>query len=171
MTDENKDGIAGVKKITFDFEFTYPKNGDEDIGDTIVVREPSYENLEVHARMTSLVTKGVFGAMSSAQSAMGSVEDAQSSDTRNKGNEEQSAMFLMALGMDDKKYIEFIRYVKKLLTNDSRFAYIDGEEIGITDELWLELEKKGGKKAVDKVLSTFVGFFIEAMNQMETAAA
>lgn len=174
MTEENKGGIAGVKKITFDFEFTYPKEGDEELGDTIVVREPSYEDLEVHSRMTSLVTKGIF-KVSQITKNSGSIDegasDVPSSNSSSKSDEEQNAMFLMALGMDDKKYIEFVRYVKKLLTNDNRFAHIDGEELGVSDELWKTIEKEGGKKAVDKVLSTFVNFFIEAMSQTETKAA
>ncbi len=163
-------GIAGVKKIKFDFEFTYSKGGDDDLGDTIVLIEPGYDDLEVHARMTSLVTKGLFGALPSirALEPKDQSEDtaAKSPDTSNKEGDD---MWLMALGMSDKKYIEFVTYVKKLLTNDARYAHIGGEEIGITDMLWEEIGRQGGKQEIDRILSEFAGFFIEAMQEKKAA--
>lgn len=160
-------GVAGVKKVTFDFEFTYPKDGDEDLGDTIVLREPSYEDIKTHAKMTSLVTKGLFGAMPILKEMGGDVEEqiTEQAQQANDNSQERSAMFIMALGMSDKKYIEFLLYVKKLLTNNNKYAHIEGEQIGISDLLWKNIEKQGGKAAVDRILAEFTGFFIESMNE------
>jgi ABC-type dipeptide/oligopeptide/nickel transport system permease component len=169
MTETN--GIAGIKKIKFDFEFTYAKDGDEDIGDTIVVKEPSFDDLETHARMTSLVTKGLFGAMPVMKGMIDASEEPNNEGAKEAVEDQQqrSAMFIMALGMDDKKYIEFIRFVKNLLTNDNRYAYVDGEQIGISDLLWKNIEEQGGKAAVEQILAEFVGFFIEAMDGKKAA--
>lgn len=168
-------GVAGVKKIRFDFEFTYPKNGDEDLGDTIVLRAPSFSDAEAHARMTSIVTKGLFSAMPILKEMRntGSEQDDDYGDNniqevKGKSDQERSAMFIMALGLSDKKYIEFIRYVKKLLTNNSKYAHIDGEEIGISDAVWADIEKVGGTAAIDKILAEFTSFFMEALIGKET---
>jgi hypothetical protein len=160
-----ENGIAGVKKIKFDFEFTYSKGGDDDLGDTIVLIEPGYDDLEAHARMTSLVTKGLFGAMPLIKDAAQEGAGTGANETFDDSSDQRSAMWLMALGMSDKKYIEFVTYVKKLLTNDARYAHIEGEEIGITDMLWKEIGRQGGKQAIDRILSEFAGFFIEAMQE------
>lgn len=163
FTQTADEGIAGIKKITFDFSFTYSKGGDEEIGDTIVLKEPSYSELETHARMTSLVTKGLFAAMPHMKDIVDVEDKAVEIKSAGKKSQDRSALFLMSLGMNDKKYIEFVSYVKNLLTNNSRYAFIDGSEVGIADLTWKEIEKEGGKAAIDRVLSEFTSFFIEAM--------
>lgn len=170
MTETN--GIAGIKKIKFDFEFIYQKDGDEELGDTIVIREPTLSDLDVHSYMTAEVTKGLFGAMPVMKSMMpeNEIEDASQSDDKGDGAEqERSAMFIMALGMDTEKYTKFQKYVKYLLTNDTRFAHVENEDIAVTDLVWKSIEEHGGMAAIDKILAGFTSFFIEAMDEKKAA--
>lgn len=166
-----QEAIAGVKKIEFDFEFTYSKNGDDDIGNTIVVREPSYEDMDVHASMTSHVTKALFAAMPQIEgiSAVAADNDDDKSAAQSEQSADQNTLSLMALGMSASDYGAFLKYVQKKLTNNARFAHIDGEEIPITDLLWRDIGQKGGPAAINKILAAFVTFFIEAMNEKKAA--
>lgn len=165
----NSEGVAGVTKIKFDFEFTYSKDGDEDIGDTIVLNAPNFQQSEIHYRMTSFVTKGIFSAMPQLEKAAG-ISDDDKSDDKNDSDEEQNYMLIMALGMDDKQFVEFTKYVKQILTNNPDLARIDNEQIGITDLLWQQIAENGGPQAVDRVLSAFIHFFMAALNSPKKAA-
>lgn len=160
--------IAGIKKVEFDFEFTYSKDGDDDIGNTVVVLEPSFEDLDIHSRMTSLVTKGLFAALPQLEK-ISSITENSSDPAEEKPDQEQDTLMIMALGMEDAKYCEFVKYVKATLTNNSKFAHIDGEGIPITDMLWKEIGSKGGQQAIDRVLSAFIGFFMGATSAKKAA--
>lgn len=156
------DNPKGTKKITFDFEFEYSKGGDLDIGDTIILKAPGYSQAEVQSHMYAAVTKGVIKALPALEKLTeGQTAPEESNETASK---ETETLFLMALGMEDEKYTNFVNYVRKVLTNNTRLAHIEGEEIGISDMLWQEIETKGGPDAVERVLAGFIGFFTARMN-------
>lgn len=173
MSDQPQETIAGVKKITFDFDFTYSKDGDEDLGDTIVLKEPGLSALEISAKIESYVSKGLLASMAclgdiSADQIKELADSAGQSGDKNL-NDGQSALMLLAAGLEPKEYAAFILLLKKTLTNDSRFAHIEGEAIGLTDMLWKQIEDNGGKKLVDKIFTEYTDFFMNDLGEKQAA--
>lgn len=165
-----KNSIAGIKKIKLDFEFTYSKNGDDDIGDTIIVKAPSFEEMDVHAKMTSYVTNALFVAMPKLTGISGLAENTPSeNELTDEQDLDRNSLSMMALGMTVGEYCDFLNFVKKTLTNNAKFAHIDGEEIPITDMLWRNIGENGGQAAIDRILGSFVSFFIDAINETKAA--
>ncbi len=169
MSEQNNEGIAGIKKIKFDFEFTYAKDGDEDIGDTIVLIAPSFLDLDFNNHMTSTVSK----ALSALDDGKPVSEEEKAaaptfSDEEKEIELRKRALNLVSVGLSEKKYNEFVKYLMKKLTNNNKYARIEDEQIGITDLLWQEIETKGGKKAIQKILSEYTHFFIQDL--MKAAA-
>lgn len=161
--DQNTEqGVAGVKKIQFDFEFKYPKDGDEDIGDTIVLKAPSFLDLDFNNQMTSLIAKALAALPDDGNSLGEEGASAQKLSPEERDKElRKQALSLMSIGLSEKKYNEYVKFLWKKLTNNSKYAHIEDEKIGISDLLWQEIEAKGGKSAIYKILSEYTHFFIQ----------
>jgi hypothetical protein len=168
MTEQNN-GIAGIRKIKFDFDFKYAKDGDEDLGDTIVLIAPSFLDLDFNNHMTSTVSKALTALNDGEPTS--DEENATASALSDEEKEvelRKRALNLVSIGLSEKKYNEFVKYLIKKLTNNSKYAHIEDTEIGVTDLLWREIEAKGGKKAIQRILSEYTHFFIQDL--MKAAA-
>lgn len=171
---------AGVKKITFDFDFEYSAGGEVDLANTIILRAPGIQNLEIDNKMTSHVFKA-FRNISSNRDPQN--EDAEEKTPLTADQKKQAqielekmAMTYMAMGLSTKEYNEVVLYAKKILTNNSVLACIvdaNGKETeyGISDLLWQELEQKNGLKPFRKIVGTFFGFFTAALSEATEEAA
>jgi hypothetical protein len=157
-----QNGIAGVKKIKFDFEFTYSKGGDDDLGDTIVLKSPSFMDLDFNNHMTATVSKAMSGIPDGGKDDPDDLSQKVEPSPEEVREELRSrALSLMSIGLSQKGYNEYVKFLIKKLTNNNKYAHIEDEEIGITDLLWREIEAKGGKKAIQKILSEYTYFFIQ----------
>lgn len=157
----------GVKTIDLGFEIAYSVKGQFVRTNTITVREPGLGKYEVWAAMKSFVTQAqpaileVAAKAQAAAAAAGHVPepDPEVQPETEGEDDERDIMTWMALGLGDKKFQDYFRYVKTALTNAPRLATVGDSEQPITDEVWLEIDEKGGMEAVTRIMSEFTGFF------------
>lgn len=157
--------MRGEKKIDLGFDISYSMKGQFVTTRTITVREPGLGKYEVWSTMKSFVMQaqpGIFEVAAKAQAAASAgVPAAEESDDPQPESEDDTKDILswMAIGLGEKKFNDYMRYVKAALTNAPKLATVGDSEQPITDEVWEALDEKGGMTAVTNILSEFTGFF------------
>ncbi len=162
------ESIAGVKRIEFDFDFTYSKEGDETIGNTIILKAPGYDNYRLHSQLSAVVNKAFVKALPDLEK-LGGKEDEEETKKPANDNSKDNNLFLMSLGMKDDDFAALVDKLKKKLTNNKALAHIENENLPLTDLFWKQVEEQGGMDAVDDVLSNYLGFFMGRIFEKKVA--
>lgn len=152
--------MRGEKTVTFDFAFTYSDKGHFVEAREITIRAPGISKFDTHARMKAWVGKAVLAFSSIARPTAASDDEPPAQD----GDDDQDVMQLMSMGLGVDDYTAFCAFVKKALTG-STLATVGESKIPVSDEIWIDLEDKGGMEAVFKVMSEFTGFFFAALQK------
>lgn len=152
---------------------------------TVTLRAPALGKLDVHSTMKTFVEDGLAGfQVKQAQLARAAGIDLQAEqqkfleaqraaqderpETETEDDDEEDPaenMAIMASGLGRTEYPEFVRYVKKVLTDCPKLADIGSDENGkpyaISDDFWNRLDQiDGGMDAAMRIMGAFADFFI-----------
>lgn len=156
------------KVITFDFNFTYTRDGNLIEGNTITVCEPAFDKRDVFRKMQAYVAeaqKGMLRTFSNDQlKAEADKQQADGATAAAPG--ELDALFTMRMGLGIDDYTRFAEFVQTALTGNRALAFIGDQDLPIKDRLpvqtgvWMSIAEAGGMEAVDQVLAGFASFFL-----------
>lgn len=158
--------MRGEKTITFDFPIRYSENGKFEEAYTITVRAPGLGKYDVYTAMQSYVGKGIISFIKARGDVAKPDEDEYADNDAASPDEEkgeEDVMAIMAIGLDTKMYQEFATYTRRAITNAPKLATIGEGKAPLSDAVWEELADKGGMEAINRVLSEFVSFFLDAL--------
>ena len=157
--------MRGTKTITFDKPFLYSRGGTFEEATEITVRAPGMTLIRVHARVESAVARAIL-AFPRPEKREEQTDDEHEEAVTEAGKAEIDALQVLAAGLGADDYGDTLVWLKKTLTNQPRLATITGtDNLAITDEVWDSIEEESGTDAALKVLSAFVGFFLERLNK------
>lgn len=162
-----------MKVISFDFDFQYPRGGNQDVANAITVCEPTWGQRQVYTTIrsylgeTSRLLTLAFSDVPRRTPAEAETDEA----TQEAAAEAPSATDIdhlerMRFAMSVDAFGKAYDYITKQLTNNKSLAYVGSdttvsvrEREPITDLVWMNIAKAGGMEAVDKILAGFLSFF------------
>ncbi|MDX2308084.1 MAG: hypothetical protein NW216_07595 [Hyphomicrobium sp.] len=159
--------MRGEKIVEFEKPFLYSFNGQFEEATSITVRAPGLPHLAVHAKVQAALARAILAfprpdrKPDAADEGVDHGED--ESDGASGAAPEIDALQVLAAGYDENGYADFLKWLKRTLTNQPKLAFVTGTDCPVTDEVWDSISEEGGLDAVFKVLSAFVGFFLAAL--------
>jgi hypothetical protein len=167
--------MKGEKQITFPFSFKYSEAGvfKEEFG--VTVRAPSLDQFAVHTAMVAFAAEAGQKNQIAGMAAFGALpEGVIASMVKARGDQEQlnsapetddematRVIGQFASGLGSERFPRFMDFLLKALKNNPRLASVGDGKVPLTDATIQSICDVGGMDAVNVVMATFAGFFLE----------
>lgn len=163
-------------EIMLPFEFAYSDGGVMKTEMAVTVRAPSFEDFKVHNTMVGYAKAAQVGmavAFSKFSRPEARATDVPEGDAEPAEIAETDAemadrvLSTYAAGLGEDKFAAFMEYLRGVLTNNARLAFVTGTKVPIRDKVWASIGEAGdketvggGMQAITIICAAFAGFFL-----------
>jgi hypothetical protein len=172
--------------LTFTNEITYPVSGGLGVTKAVTVCEPGFQDRDIYRRMSGFVTeaqkqmalaadsarvdKAAHEMDAAAEEAAEAAAAKPAADIDKTEDDAERLMaigaFTMGMGMDADRQAQVKTYVERVLSGNTRLAYIadstvPGGRIPVTEAVWMSLAGSNGVAAIDTLVLAFLSFFLK----------
>lgn len=153
-------------KVVFDVPFRYSRQGQFETATEIKLVAPGLGKRHVHTALQAFVGEAV-GSLQERRASLlaqaGATESRDAEAAAATGNDDTNPLgywMFMTMGLNDKSLQRLNAYLMAELTGSPRLASIGDTGEPMTDAAWESLVETNGMEAVDRVLGTYIGFFM-----------